>query len=905
MPTWGWTDLHRHDEYSTFDGFGKATELAALAKELGLTALGISNHGNTNGLVQHYMACKAAGIKPVLGVEGYFLPRYKEKHRGYHLCLFAKNHKGYHNINRIQFEGEKQKYYNPIWTFDILEKYHEGVICTSACIAGYLSQAIKRDKLDAADWFIEKMVGIFGDDFYIEIQPYKISEPGLQERVNEGLMKMANKHHVKCILTSDSHRGRKDEFETYIKMHEIAGHDVEHTRATYKDRYMPSEKEIKARFAKMHGDKYLAEHFARNTASLVDKVEEDIFRDLTECLPDVQTEMGVTVREEVYRGLKRRGKWNKKYKARVDEELEVIESLGFDNYFLMVADYVNWAKAQGISVGPGRGSACNSEVAYALGITEVDSIYYGLDFRRFLRKDKKKMPDIDLDFEKDRRKEVIDYIMQRYEGHTARIASYGLYKVDNLINDLSKVCGLPTKVGTPGLEENKATIAAIKKHINEFIDENKDLDTARFLANPMTKKYNAKYDNICLHFSKLYKKMRFIGTHAAGVAITGGDIFDYTSIRIDSKTGDIYTNYDLNDMENIQVIKFDVLGLVTMEEIGELRRATGCTKTYEEMVEDHKTMRAFSRQDTTGIFQFDKPAVKALLEEIQCSCFNDIVAANAINRPGPLSMGVPQQYAENKVNEYESRKSPYYKYTEESYGTIIYQEQIQQICVYMAGMSWGDADKVMKMIGGQSQSEDARIEFEKNKKELGKKFITGAMKNGLSKEQARKVYQSMLVYSFNKGHSVGYALIAVEEMYYKVHYPMEFWWAKLKYCPAEAKFFELEREAIAGGAIILPPHVNGGSRYSLVNYGGGRCIQQGLSSIKGIGEKVALAIEAERRAHGKYSSIWDMEERLPKRVLTSKVLDTLKKAGACTFKGKEYYKQALEYNQKMMAKAVK
>lgn len=900
-----WFDLHRHDEYSSFDGFGKATELSKQAKELGMDALGISNHGNTNGLVQHYMACMANGIKPILGVEGYFIPKYKEKHRGYHLCLFAKNHTGYRNINIIQFEGEKQKYYNPIWTFDLLEKYHEGVICTSACVAGFLPQCIINGKLDVAKKFIRRMVSIFGKDFYLEVQPYKISEPGLQEKVNSEIIKLGNELKVKCILTSDSHRGRKEDMPTYLKMHQIPGHDLEHIASTYKDRYMPSQKEIVKRFINMHKNDFpdvegIADKMVRNQKKLKDSVELDIFKDLQQTLPDMQSEYG-SVRKLVMEGLKKRGKYNKKYIKRVNEELEVIEELGFDDYFLMVQDYVNWAKAQGITVGPGRGSCCNSEVAYALGITEVDSIYYGLDFRRFLRKDKKKMPDIDLDFEKSRRHEVINYIINKYKGHTARIASYGLYKVDNLINDLAKVCGLDTKITNESRAFAKKEIANIKAHISNYVDENLNLDVKSFLMSNTTKKYNALYDDICIHFSKLYKKMRFIGTHAAGVAVTGGNILDYTSLRI-SKEGDYYTNYDLNDMENIKVIKFDILGLVTMEEIGALRKATGCNKTYEDMVEDEVIMEAFHQQNTTGIFQFDKPAVKNLLSEIDCSCFDDIVAANAINRPGPLGQGAHKQYAYNKQNIEESKLSPYYKYTKETYGTVVYQEQIQQVCVNIAGMSWGDADKVMKMIGGQSQSEDARIQFEKDKKELGTKFVQGAVKNGLTKQQAKEMFQSMLVYSFNKGHAVGYSLISVEEMNYKMHYPMEFWWAKLKYCPNEKNIFQLERDAVKGGCVILTPHVNGSMRYSIKNINGEKCIMQGLSDVKGIGEKVAQAIYKERKANGPYTSIWDMEERLPKRILNVKVIEILKACGAVQFNQKAYYDNVFKYNVKLSSK---
>lgn len=900
-----WFDLHRHDEYSSFDGFGKANELAKLAKSYGYSALGISNHGNTNGLVQHYMACKAQGIKPVLGVEGYFIPKYKEKHRGYHLCLFAKNSTGYHNINALQYEGDKQRYYNPIWTFELLEKHSEGVICTSACIAGFLSQAIKQNRLDAANKFIVKMKHIFGEDFYIEIQPYKLSEPGLQEEVNKSLIRLAKKHQVKCILTSDSHYGNREDFPTYLKMHEIAGHNLIHISGTYKQRYMPKPKEIYKRFTKMFGENYsdLGKEFYSNLKEIYEKVEEDIFKDLTQTLPDMQKDLGVTVRQLVEQGLKAKGKWTKKYIKRIEEELEVIETLGFDDYFLMVYDYVKWAKSNGIQVGPGRGSCCNCEVAYALGITEVDSLFYGLDFRRFLRIDKKKMPDIDLDFEKSRRGEVINYIINRYPGHTARIASYGLYKVDNLINDLAKVCKLPINKDEPNQKENILEIAKIKKFINGHVGEDGELDVHSMLNSQAAKRYNVLYDNICVHFSKLYKKMRFIGTHAAGVAITGGNILDYTSLRIDSKTGELYTNYDLNDLENIHVIKFDILGLVTMEEIGALRNKTKAVVNYEGLTEDEGVIKAFSKQDTTGIFQFDKPAVKSLMAEIRCDCFEDIVAANALNRPGPLSTGVPEKYAFNKENPLEAKKSIYYKLTRDTYGTVVYQEQIQKVCVKIGNMSWGDADRVMKMIGGQSQSEDAKAKFEKDKEELSSKFVNGAIKNGLTKEQAQDTFNHMLVYSFNKGHALGYSLIALEEMFYKVYYPSIFWWAKLKYNPVESNAFQLECEAVKGGNLILTPHVNGSARYSIKKVDGEPCIMKGLNTIKGVGLKVAEAIEEERKANGPYSSTWDLEERIPRRLLTSRVIDLLKANGALQFNKKQYYKEVYKYNSYLMSKA--
>lgn len=287
-------DLHRHDEYSTFDGFGKARELAELAKELGYKSLCTTNHGNTNGLIQTYQACKEVGIKSILGVEGYFLPKWKPQTRGFHLVLIAKNLKGYGNLNRIQYEGEKQKYYNPIWDLKLLREHSEGLICTTACIAGYLAQSLVRDNMKQAEKLLLELKDIFGDDLYVEVQPYKISEKGLQEKANVEAIKIAKKLGLKCILTSDSHRGRKDDMPTYLKMHEIANHKLDDIEATYSERYMPLPDEMKKRFYKMHKDdfgeketKRLAIEMYKNLDEIEDKCEDGYIDDLQLLLPKI------------------------------------------------------------------------------------------------------------------------------------------------------------------------------------------------------------------------------------------------------------------------------------------------------------------------------------------------------------------------------------------------------------------------------------------------------------------------------------------------------------------------------------------------------------------------------------------------------------------------------------------
>ena len=905
--------MHRHDNFSIFDGFGHPKELAQYAKEIGYKALGITNHGNTNGLVQHYYGCKEAEIKPVLGVEGYFLPKYKPQTRGYHLILIAKNVLGYKNMNIIQFEGEKQKYYNPIWDFKMLEKYHDGLICTSACVASYSSQCIIKGEYKKAEKYLQKMVDIFGDDFYMEIQPYKISDEGVQEKVNVESIKLARKFGIKCILTSDSHRGAKEDFDSYLKMHEITKHDLDWVKGTYEERYMPKPNEMHQRFVKMHSKdfgkenvKILADKMYANLDEIENKVDGEILDKLELVMPKTEgRDSNKLLIEQVKLGLKNRGVCKKEYIARCKEELKVIINHGFADYFLVVQDYVKWAKDRGILVGPGRGSVCNSEVAYALGITEVDSILFGLDFRRFLRMDKKKIPDIDLDFQTSRRHEVIEYLIKKYDGHAARICAYGLYRVDNTINDLASVCGLPT-TGDMDAEEkkqNKSIIAGIKSYIKKYVD-GEELNVVGLMSDSFYPFYNKKYDDIIKHFVKLYKKVRYIGTHAAGVAITGGDLSQYTAIRID-KDGNYFTNYDLIDIEKVNVIKFDILGLKTMESIGDLRNVTGKTVDYSKIVKDKNILQAFRNGECDGIFQFDSATPRGILQKIDCNCFDDAVAASSMNRPGPLQLKMPDMYAKNKLNASEAKNSRYYEYTKETYGTIVYQEQIMLICVYIGEMEWATADKIIKMMKSTSQKAEEAAEQKRLGQNLLEEFWQGAKKRGFTKAEAEDLFVKMTdSYSFNKGHGVGYTLISFEEMFYKVYYPTEYWFTKIKYASDDKQYDVFSSKAAQSGSVIFLPHVNYSQpKTSLRKVEGDNVIQQGLSDITGVGEKAADFILSERKANGIFTSFDNFYDRCKSRVVTSRVIDILNEQGALCFDKKKYISRVVKYNSTLVAKA--
>lgn len=880
-------DLHRHDEFSLFDGFGKPKQIAKTAKEKGLTSLGIANHGAVNGLVDHYYACKDADIKPILGCEVYYLPVFEQEPKKYHLCLFVKDITGYENLNKIlTLASKKYFYYKATVTLDLLRKYHKGLICSSACIGGELSQLVLAGKQKEAQRVIKEFKSIFGDDFYIEIQPYSVPEKGLQEKINIGLIKLAKKCEVKMILTSDSHFADKSDYPTYVKMHEIAKHGE--FAKQYKHRYIPTEKEIKARFVKMHGDDFddaikLASQMVKNLEEIEQKVDGDVFGKLKEShiVFDESIDANKQLWKNIVKGLKERGKYNEKNISRCKQEYEIIKMHGFADYFLIVQDYVKFAKDNDIYVGPGRGSVCNCQVAYALEITDVDAIYFDLDFTRFLRPDKKKMPDIDLDFETEKRQIVIDYLVKKYKGRAAQICSKGLYKIDNLLNDLFKVCGV----------EDFTDKQEIKKFVKSFIDE----DTKDFLYDEARLNKNFRrlngFDDILVHFKKMYKKVRYIGTHAAGVAIVGDAIINHTAVE---KRGDKFSCvYDLEDLEKINVLKFDMLGLRTLSIIDALEKATGEKFSYD-WFEDEQIYEEFRAGNTDGIFQFERQQAKDMLIEIETDCMEDIIAANSMNRPAPLKLGVHEQYAENKKNLGDIKKNKYYKYTKETYGTIVYQEQITRICLEIGKLPWEDIDIIMKAMKGDT--EKMRRLREENEERLTKLFVKGASENGIKKSVAREMFKSVMTYSFNKGHATGYSIISFILMWYKVHYSFDFWVTIMKFTEKESDIAKYKANAVRGGNLILLPHVNGFAKFEIAEFDGEPCMQEGLSNIKNVGKKVALAIETERLQNGDYEGYQDLIERVPKRLLNTRVLNALENAGAIQFNQKKYMKAIEKYN---------
>lgn len=469
------------------------------------------------------------------------------------------------------------------------------------------------------------------------------------------------------------------------------------------------------------------------------------------------------------------------------------------------------------------------------------------------------------------------------------MCSYGLYKVDNALNDLFKVCGV----------EEKEAQREIKAFVKKNIDEAERFNYSDISSSDRCRRYNAEYDNIVEHFSKLYRKVRFIGTHAAGVAIAGSNITNFCAIE---KRGGLFScAYDLEDLEVLGVLKFDFLGLKTLNEIKELEQYTGTVLTPDDIYEDKAIFKAFRKGDTDGIFQFESPTVKQMLGDIRCNCFNDVCAANAMNRPGPLSLGTPEQYAANKQNIEGAKESFFYEQTKETYGTIVYQEQIMRICKEIAGMSADQADKMMKLVKDQDSRNRLLSGTGEVEKDLHTSFIEGCKRASIPLKMAEKMFSDMATYSFNAGHAYGYSVISCFLMWYKLNYPEYFWLVKLKYANKE-NFPKYKRFAVKQGSIILTPHVNGTAAYSVSTRFGDMCLQEGLCNIDGIGEKAAQAIEQEKNANGEFKNYKDFSERMPKRVATIKVFNALEAAGALEFNEKKYLQRVKEYNIKLYAK---
>jgi DNA polymerase-3 subunit alpha len=878
-----------------FDGFDKIGNIVAHAKELGHPAVGLSDHGNACGILQLYRECNAQGIKPIMGIEAYFVPDFNHEepeNLHYHLGLFAQDAEGYASLCNIISEANLNFYKKMHVTFDILARFSKGVICTSACVGGIIPQMIMQNKPKRAKNLAKKFQKIFGDNFYFEIMPIKIDDLHTQEDVNEALMQMGAELGIKCIITTDSHFTKKTDFDSYIMMHKMShigsakgeGFTIDHIVETYQERFMHSEKQIIKMFENMH-DTWDVDELLDNMTDLYDSI--DMKLDFAESIPECNdyANSEKELKKICVQNLKETDRYEDKYIERMKYEVSVIKKHGLCDYFLIVRDYVQFAKTHNIYVGPGRGSCGGSLVTDLLGITEIDPIVLGTDFERFLRADKKKMPDIDIDFETSGQGDVIQYVLDKYDGCSSKIMTFGYYKSANLINDLAKVYDL----GPLDISDIKK---AIQPHVPEMAHfEFEDIVFADIMKYPDVKYINSKHKDFVKHFCALCGQVRYYGQHPAGVIVTKGSITSWVPMmRVKDM---IICSYDKYDIEAVDMLKFDILALRTLDVIHDIERKTH--DKFDRTKLDKKTQEAmynnFRTGNTYGVFQLNKAVARDILQMIDADNIQDIIAAISLNRPGTLKLKTHLTYAESK--KHVDKTTAWYPYTKDAYGSIIYQEHVMRICKGLANMDPMRVDKLMKFKFSEDEREGLKQEF-----------IAGAKEtSGIKASVSCQLFDAMALYMFNKGHGAGYALISEWQMYHKTVHPNEFWCATLKYAP-EVDYRMLTQMAIKDGTVILLPHVNGGSSHNLITIEGDLCIREGLVMIKKVGLNAAKFIVAERKANGLYKDRDDFLDRMEghRRNVNSGAIEAMTESGALEFNLDKYYERCAKYNTSLYIK---
>lgn len=871
--------LHTHTHYSLLDGLSKIEPLVRRAKELNMEALAITDHGNLYGSVEFYKAAKKEGIKPIIGVETYVAKgsRHSRDPRvdnvRYHLTLLAKNKVGYRNlvalITKSHLEGF---YYKPRIDKPLLEEHHEGLVCLSGCVSGEIGRLLRTGREKEAEDVAKYYKELFGDDYYIEIQPHN---PELHPK----LVSIARKLHIPLAATQDSHYLTRED----APIHEVllaiqTNNQVEdEDRLTFKDHdsSFRSAEEMAALF------KDLPEAI-ENTVRIAEKCNFE-FDIGTLHLPEFPLPKGTSAMEYLRtlaeQGIASKyGKATKAIRERLEAELAVIEKTGFADYFLIVQDFVNWAKKRGIVVGPGRGSAAGSLVSYVLNITDVDPLKYNLLFERFLNPERNEPPDIDIDFADNRRDEVLGYIREKYGEHrVAQIITFGTMAARAAVRDAGRALGLPYSfcdriakmipfVANQGKEKMEQYIARTPelKHLYETDKQARNLlDVA----------------------SRLEGVARHASVHAAGAVVSKKPLTEYLALqRAPQDENTIITQLDMWGVQDLGLVKIDLLGLrnltIIEETIRLVKELRGEEINISEIpLDDEKTYALLRTAENAGIFQFESSGMRRYMKEIKPTEFEDLVALVALYRPGPMELipsYIRRKHGKEKVHYIHPKLEPIMK---ETYGIGVYQEQMMRIATDLAGYTLTEADTLRKAIGKKIKKLlDAQKE----------KIIKGLMKNGIDKKTAEKIWElfpPFARYGFNRAHAVSYALIGYQTAYLKAHYPVEFLTALLNNAGTDIErvsFFI--NEANRMGIEVLPPDVNNSMSRFVPENGN---IRFGLSTIKNVGEKITDAIVEERLRKGPYQNLVEFAERTNQYGLNKKALESLVKSGALDSLGVE------------------
>ena len=872
--------LHTHTEYSLLDGSNKIKSYVAKCKEMGMTAAAITDHGNMYGVTKFYDECMAQGVKPVIGCEVYVAPgsrfdreMVKGEDRYYHLILLAENKIGYHNLIKIVSAGYVDGfYYKPRVDFEILEKYHEGLICLSACLAGEVARALNRGAYDEAKAIALKYRDLFGEDnYFLEMQDHGIQE---QKDVNQGLMRLSKETGIPLVATNDCHYTNKEDAYSHDVLLCIQTgakvDDVDRMRFETEEFYVKSEEEMLELFP------YAKEAIYR-TQEIADRCNVEIEYHVAGLPPFAVPEGYDTwtyLNKLCFDGLKERyGEDAHLYEERLTYELNTIREMGYVEYFLIVWDFINYARTHDIPVGPGRGSAAGSLISYTTGITDIDPMKYNLVFERFLNPERVSMPDIDTDFDPEGREEVIDYVRQKYgDDCVNQIVTFGTLKPKSVVQDVGRVMGLPIPYTN-----------SIKKLIPDVLPDGKKVTIANALeySSELKSMYEADEEvRKLLDISKTLEGLpRNTGVHAAGVVISGKPTDEYMPLAL-GKGDVIITQYEKEVIEEIGLLKMDFLGLRNLTVINDTLKQV--EKNHGIKIDLHKidyndkgAMELFAAGKTDGVFQFESAGMKNLLKQLNPTQIGDLILANAVYRPGPMDF-IPQ-IIESKNTGKESpfcKRFPLLKdVLDDTYGFPVYQEQVMQIMTTCAGYTMGRADNVRRMM---SKKKRDKLAAERPT------FVQGCFdKHGISKEDAEWLFDQLMPfaeYGFNKSHAAAYSYVAVQTAYLKKYYPLEFMAALMtSVLNSSTKIAEYIAVCRESGIELLPPDVNYGEADFAVDNGK---IRYGLSAIKSVGSSTIAGIIKDRKENGLYKDLEDFIKRVLKYDANKRTVENLIKAGA-------------------------
>jgi len=870
--------LHLHTEYSLLDGSIKIKELCQFAKENDMPAVALTDHGNMYGAIDMYLACKEAGVKPLIGVEFYvhdadITEKNSSSNPLYHLVLIAKSNEGYKNLIKLASTAHcKGFYYKPRINFELIKEHCDGLICLSACLGGEVLKNLTAGNYENAKATAKKYKELFNDDYYIELQDHGLDE---QKRTNPDLIKIANELDIKLVITNDSHYLRKedaDAHDTLLCIQTNAQKNEEHRmHFPNNEFYVKTVSQLRDAFHWLDSETF--DECIKNTVDIAEKCHLTMnFGDSP--LPHYEVPKNHTVESYlnylVYKGLKE--KYGDEISKEIDErakyELSVIEKMGFSAYFLITWDFVNYAKENDIPVGPGRGSAAGSLVAYALGITDLDPIKHHLLFERFLNLERYTMPDVDIDFCVNKRGDVINYVTNKYgEDRVCQIITFGTFAAKAALKGVARVYGIE--------------FARSNKWASYIPDApNTKIDDALLDGMELKKLYDTDEEaRKIIDVAKSIEGLKFnVGTHAAGVIISHVPLDEVVPVQ-PSKEGIIVAAYPMANLEKIGLLKMDFLALRNLTIIDNtlkmIKKRKGIDLVINKVpLDDKPTYDMLLNGDTSGVFQLESSGMTSLVRKLKPDVFEDLGALVALFRPGPLDSGMVDDFVARKHGRQEIKYphpllEPVLK---DTYGTLVYQEQIMQIFQVLADYSLGQADQVRRMMGKK------KIDEMLAQKE---KFITNSAAHGMKKEDAVELFEqieSFAKYCFNRSHSAAYAFVSYQTAYLKCHYPVEYFTALLSsVSDNQDKTQAYIEEAQKHGIKILIPDVN----YSYTEYfPDNDNIRFGLVAIKQVGEAVCDAIIEEREKNGEYKSIFDFCKRLDSKYINKRTMEGLIKAGA-------------------------